>query len=144
MLRAASVARGPTSSPAAFVRRDASAADGKEQEMQLGRHMRLNIAAMLVTFVVAVSVHAGDAPGNSIITIGGVVYTDTQDPLRSGVAGVAVTVQGENGVFEATTAGILGASLKCITDTRRWSPSFVERKEHATIQRKGFSASSTF
>ena len=76
--------------------------------MRLERHMGLNTAATLIAFVVAASAYGGDAPGNSIITIGGVVYTDTQDPLRSGVAGVAVTVQGENGLFEATTAGILG------------------------------------
>ncbi len=76
--------------------------------MRLGKHMRLTTGAMLIAFVVAASAYGGDAPGNTMITIGGVVYRDTQDPLRSGVAGVAVTVQGDNGVFEATTDGILG------------------------------------
>lgn len=38
-------------------------------------------------------------------TIGGAVYTDLGNPLTSGLAGVTVTVTGECGTFEATTAG---------------------------------------
>ena len=41
-------------------------------------------------------------------TVGGAVYTDLDNPITSGLEGVTVTVQGDGGVFEGTTAGQSG------------------------------------
>jgi hypothetical protein len=42
------------------------------------------------------------------ITVGGVVFTDMHDPLRSGIEAVTVTLKGERGYFEVQTSGLIG------------------------------------
>jgi hypothetical protein len=82
-------------------------ADGKELTMQLVKHWKVIAGTALIALIGAPCVHASAGTGDKL-TIGGVIYTDTQDPIRSGLAGVAVTIQGDKGTFTVTTDGILG------------------------------------
>ena len=41
-------------------------------------------------------------------TVGGAIYTDLDNPLVSGLAGVKVSVDGNNGIFDTNTAGSQG------------------------------------
>ena len=45
---------------------------------------------------------------SNTFVIGGAIYTDLANPLTSGLEGVTVTVTGDGGTFEATTAGAQG------------------------------------
>jgi hypothetical protein len=63
---------------------------------------------MLLTLMAGAAARGADNASSSPITIGGVVYMDVHDPIRTGLQGVAVQVQGDQGHFEAVTAGILG------------------------------------
>ena len=76
--------------------------------MQVVRDARLGAGIMLLTLMVGAATRAADNASNPPITIGGVIYLDVHDPIRTGLQGVAVQVQGDQGHFEAVTAGILG------------------------------------
>ena len=76
--------------------------------MQCRYHTLLSLALVSLLPTTAVKANATDNAPGSKITIGGVVFTDLEDPVRSGVQGVTVTIEGDNGRFEATTGGIIG------------------------------------
>ncbi len=76
--------------------------------MQVVRDAQLGAGIMLLTLMVGAATRAADNASNPPITIGGVIYLDVHDPIHTGLQGVAVQVQGDQGHFEAVTAGILG------------------------------------
>ncbi|MEN6425149.1 MAG: hypothetical protein ABFE13_07290 [Phycisphaerales bacterium] len=76
--------------------------------MRLARHWELMAGIASITLIAGACAGVSAGPTDKLLTIGGVIYTDLQDPVRSGLAGVTVTIQGDKGTFEATTGGILG------------------------------------
>lgn len=71
-------------------------------------HWKIIAGTALISLIAASCLHAAAGSGDKPLTIGGVVYTDLQDPMQSGLAGVTVTIQGDKGAFIATTGGSLG------------------------------------
>jgi hypothetical protein len=63
---------------------------------------------MLLVLVAATGARAADNTDSPRITIGGVVYTDVRDPVRTGLSGVTVQVRGDQGVYEAVTGSVIG------------------------------------
>jgi len=76
--------------------------------MRLAKHWGLIAGTALISLIAAPCPHAAAGSGDKPLTIGGVVYTDLQDPMRSGLAGVTVTVQGDKRTFTATTGAGIG------------------------------------
>jgi hypothetical protein len=76
--------------------------------MQYRRRTRPTIMLILLLLGTAAAVNGAGNLAGSAITIGGVVFTDLHDPIRSGVQGVTVTIEGDGGTFEVTTGGVIG------------------------------------
>jgi hypothetical protein len=76
--------------------------------MVFRQHDRRTIRIAMSAFLLAISADAASRGAEPEITIGGVVFTDVQDPMRSGLEGVTVTIDGEAGNFQTTTSGLIG------------------------------------
>lgn len=76
--------------------------------MVFRQHDRRTMRIAMSAFLLAISAAAASCGAEPEITIGGVVFTDVQDPMRSGLEGVTVTINGEAGTFRATTSGLIG------------------------------------
>jgi len=67
-----------------------------------------SIKAILLAVVPAIILLAGIEQAMADLTIGGAVYTDLANPLTTGLPDVTVTVTGDQGTFDANTAGAQG------------------------------------
>ena len=76
--------------------------------MEWRRFVRCKVTIAVFLVATAVLQNPAEAFGEATITIGGVIYRDMYDPLRSGLEGVKVEVRGEDSVFEAVTSGVIG------------------------------------
>ena len=76
--------------------------------MLLRRHAPCRVRIGLLVLAMTMTVSAAGGPAEPKLTIGGVVFTDTSDPIRSGLEGVTVTVQGQGQTFQADTRGVIG------------------------------------
>ena len=76
--------------------------------MLLRRRKPCRVRIGLLVLVMLMTVNAAGGIAESKLTIGGVVFTDTSDPIRSGLEGVTVTVQGQGQTFQADTRGVIG------------------------------------
>jgi hypothetical protein len=76
----------------------------------MGRQALLATMVMFAGLVTVILVSGAKKPGSTepAITIGGVIFTDMHDPLRSGIEGVTVTLKGERGHFQVQTGGLIG------------------------------------
>ena len=75
--------------------------------MESRRLARCTVPIFVLLFT-ASALHSAKASDKTTITIGGVVYTNMRDPVRTGLADVTVKVQGDKGDYEAVTGGIIG------------------------------------
>jgi hypothetical protein len=76
--------------------------------MWFGSQGQRVIGTVLFVLVAGSGAAAAENANSPTLTIGGVVYTDVRDPVRTGLQGVIVQVQGDKGNFEAVTAGVIG------------------------------------
>jgi len=76
--------------------------------MQLRTQLRFAAGTVLLFLAATPIVNGADLSDAAPITIGGVVFTDVRDPIRSGLEGVTVSVKGKNGSFQATTGSVIG------------------------------------
>ncbi len=76
--------------------------------MRPGWHTQLITKTMLLAVVAGTNARAADNSNNPRMTIGGVIYTDVKDPMRTGLPGVTVKVHGDKGDYEAVTGGLIG------------------------------------
>jgi len=76
--------------------------------MGLEGRTRLIGRTLLFMLVAANGAGAAEKPGMPLITIGGVIYTDVKDPMRTGLPGVTVKVRGAQGEYTAVTGGLIG------------------------------------
>jgi hypothetical protein len=76
--------------------------------MQLGRNLGFIGNIILLALGAGAGAQGAAKADNPPLTIGGVVYTDVRDPVRTGLQGVTVQVRGDQGNYEAITGGVIG------------------------------------